>query len=329
MTVSEIIKESKPLCKGFKFKYLCSILLLTIILVASELAFVTVIETTKVYDNGVVNLMEGKPLFQGYENLFNTEFKCAFVSENTVDENGLDPELNGENNATESTSTSTTKSKCLCCEKTASCSQPLSQSPNPLGDYKEVPTTTIAKLTYAGIVYPILSNVLTIGLILIGLERVQNKKFNICSLLKPIKQKWHLLAYHYILITFSILSIGVVGFCGIISAKLSGNQQVGLLVALILALAPIYYFFTHAFFSGILIYTKRMKAINALKTSHKMVTKNLKLCAWYSIVYLFQTLLATLLFIVPLFWILPKFAIAYGILFERLSEKEFPTTETS
>ena len=27
MTVSEIIKESKPLCKEFKFKYLCSILL--------------------------------------------------------------------------------------------------------------------------------------------------------------------------------------------------------------------------------------------------------------------------------------------------------------
>ena len=63
MTVSEIIKESKPLCKGFKFNYLCSILLLTIILIASELAFVTVIETTKVYDNGDVNLMEGKPIF--------------------------------------------------------------------------------------------------------------------------------------------------------------------------------------------------------------------------------------------------------------------------
>lgn len=329
MTVSEIIKESKALCKGFKFNYLCSIILFTAILVASELAFVTVIETTKIYDNGVVNLMGGKPLFQGYESLFNTDFKCSAVSENTVDENGLNPELNGENNATESTSTSTTKSKCLCSEITASCSQPLTQSPNPLGDYREVPSTTIAKLTYAGIVYPILCNILTIGLILIGLERAQNKKFNICRLLKPIKQKWHLLAYHYILITFSILSIGVIGFCGIISAKLSGNQQVGLLVALILALAPIYYFFTHVFFSGILIYTKRMKAINALKTSHKMVTKNLKLCAWYSIVYLFQTLLATLLFIIPLFWILPKFAIAYGILFERLSEKEFPTTETS
>ena len=121
--------------------------------------------------------------------------------------------------------------------------------------------------------------------------------------------------------------IGVIWFCGIISAKLSGNQQVGLLVVLILALTPILYFFTHTFFSGILIYTKRMKAINALKTSHKMVNKNLKLCAWYSIVYLFQTLLDTLLFIIPLFWILPKFAIAYGILFERLSEKEFPTTE--
>ena len=152
MTVSEIIKESKPLCKGCKFNYLCSILLLTIILITSELAFVTVIETTKVYDNEVVNLMEGKPLFQGYENLFNTEFKCTFVSENSVNENGLDPELNGENNAAESTSTTTTKSKCLCCEKTASCSQPLTQSSNPLGDYKEVPTTTIAKLTYAGIV---------------------------------------------------------------------------------------------------------------------------------------------------------------------------------
>ena len=78
MTVSEIIKESKPLCKGFKFNYLCSIILFTVILVASELAFVTVIETTKIYDNGVVNLMEGKPLFQGYESLFkeNESHKC-------------------------------------------------------------------------------------------------------------------------------------------------------------------------------------------------------------------------------------------------------------
>ena len=88
MTVSEIIKESKPLCKGFKFKYLCSILLLTIILLL-ELAFVTVIETTKIYDNGVVNPWKANLFFKAMK-IYSIPSLNAFVTENSVDENGLD-----------------------------------------------------------------------------------------------------------------------------------------------------------------------------------------------------------------------------------------------
>ncbi|MCH1552319.1 MAG: hypothetical protein L7R84_02595, partial [Balneolaceae bacterium] len=174
---------------------------------------------------------------------------------------------------------------------------------------------------------PILSTALSIGLLLIGLERATHQKFTVCSLLKPLKRKWHLLAFYYIVATYTILSFGLLALIGISTTHLLASNLIGIVLALLLALIPIYYYFTHIYFAGILIYTKKMKATSALRSSHKMVAKNLKLCAWFVVIYLLQMILSSLLLFIPLLWILPKFAIAYGLLFEHLFAKEILSIE--
>ena len=317
MTVSELIKDSKSLRKGFKFKYLCTLILSILIAFAYFIAFLCILETTKICEKGLENLEYERHFFAGYEHLFDSEISSVSFLPNTDTQNEIDPKLDTKNNSSDST----TLPQCHSVEHEIS--DYLQKIDNLITD-SEFPATTLIQLIHTAIVNPILTSVLSIGLILVGLERALNQKFSICSLLKPLKRKWHLLAYYYITMAYCILVLGLVGFLGIISANLSGSNQIGLLVALLLALIPLYYYFTHVFFAGILIYTKNMKAVCALKTSHKMVSKNLKLCGWFSIIYVFQIILGSLLLLIPLFWILPKFAIAYGLLFNRLSTEEIP-----
>ena len=134
----------------------------------------------------------------------------------------------------------------------------------------------------------------------------------------PIRCKWHLHSYYYIMNTYMILATGIIWGCGLIIYKLTGSSTSAMLIALILALVPVYYFFTHSYFANLLIYSQKMNSLDALRTSHTMVTKNLKVCAWFAIHYFIQSILSVFLIFIPLFWIFPHFAIGYGLLFDRI-----------
>lgn len=113
MTVSELMKESKSLRKGFKFNYLCTLILSLLIIIAYLFAALCVFETTKIYENGVNNSIQGKPYFQGYENLFDTQFKYEAPLENTGNQNASGIGLNEKNNSSDTTNSQ----KCLCAKK--------------------------------------------------------------------------------------------------------------------------------------------------------------------------------------------------------------------
>lgn len=284
MTASELLKESRKLRKGFKLKYL---LILYYAMIVSYLFLVQLIlTTTTVYEKGMNNWAQEKPFFQGYEHLNYIKFK-PIVNENAE-------ELSVSSRDSDAFYTQT------------------------MIDEMAFSSAELVKLLNTGLVQPILFTVLATGLFLIGLDRARKQKFRFISLIMPIRCKWHLLAYHYIMITYMILATSIIWGFGLIIYKLTGSSTSAMLISLILALVPIYYVFTHSYFANLLIYSQKMNSLDALRTSHTMVTKNIKVCAWFAIHCSIQLILSVFLIFIPLFWIFPKFAIGYGLLFDRI-----------
>ena len=290
MTASELLKESSNLRKGFKLKYLLSLILYTAISISYLFLVQLILTTTTVFEKGMNNAVIQQPFFEGNEHLNFIKFKP--IIQPIVNENA-------EERSVSPFESDAIYSQTMIDEMTFSAAE-------------------LVKLLNTGLVQPILFTVLATGLFLIGLDRARKQKFRFISLIMPIRCKWHLLVYYYIINTYMILATGIIWGCGLIIYKFTGSSTSAMLIALILALVPVYYFFTHSYFANLLIYSKKMNSLDALRTSHTMVTKNLKVCAWFAIHYFIQSILSAFLIFIPLFWIFPKFAIGYGLLFDRI-----------
>jgi hypothetical protein len=81
MTASELLKESRKLRKGFKLKYLLSLILYYAMIVSYLFLVQLILTTTTVYEKGMNNWAQEKLFFQGYEHLNYIKFK-PIVNEN-------------------------------------------------------------------------------------------------------------------------------------------------------------------------------------------------------------------------------------------------------
>jgi len=229
MTASELLKESSNLRKGFKLKYLLSLILYTAISISYLFLIQLILTTTTVYEKGMNNWAQVKPFFEGNEHINFIKFKPIIqpiVNENAEERSGSPFESDAIYSQT-------------------------------MIDEMTFSSAELVKLLNTGLVQPIFYSVLATGLFLIGLDRARKQKFRFISLIMPFRCKWHLLAYYYIMITYLILATGIIWGCGLIIYKLTGSSTSAMLIALILALVPVYYFFTHSYFANLLIYSKK------------------------------------------------------------------------
>ena len=177
---------------------------------------------------------------------------------------------------------------------------------------------TILSLLDSFLLFPLFIFPIQFGLTLIGLDRAQNKPFELKRLFKPLSKKWKLFLFQYALMLVILAGILFVALLAIPTYLLSQDVLTTALVALIALLVPVYYFFTLSYFSGLMVYKTDIEILEALKTSHQIVQSNLKRITWFATVVFLQVLASALLLFIPLIWILPKVNVAYGLLYDHL-----------
>ena len=177
----------------------------------------------------------------------------------------------------------------------------------------------LGELFFALFLTPLITSPLYMGSMLVCLERLNSQPFRFTTVFKPYDKIWKLLLF-----TYSIWLLVIIAFLPVfLIAGLfywSGLFVTGTIIAGIVSVFSIIAFTCASFFALPLFYIKGLTIIEAFKESYRTFLKNFSFLASYLTIASAQIISSALLLFIPLIWILPKYGLAYAMLYKQFFE---------
>ena len=170
------------------------------------------------------------------------------------------------------------------------------------------------------VISPLLLHPVGIGLLYLGLGRARDEEVRVKSIFRHYSKMWSLYAAFIIcIISYAMFGVLVAAVIAIFSTALSN-------FALIVALAVIIAVYAGYLinFAWLLIVDKGLSAVSAYKYSIRTMRqwRNFWLLFKLHLMYAFWLFLGASTLGIAYFWIIPRFMIAYGIVYRGLFDAE-------
>ena len=173
------------------------------------------------------------------------------------------------------------------------------------------------------VIRPLLLHPIGIGLLYLGVVRARNGKVRVKSIFGHYSKVWSLYAAFIIcIISYAVFGVLVTVVIAMISSALSNSALIGFIVVLAILIAVYAGYLIN--FTWLLIVDKGLSAVSAYKYSIQTMRqrRNFWLLFKLNLMYAFWLLLGAFTLGVAYFWTIPRFMIAYGIVYRGLFDAE-------
>jgi membrane-anchored glycerophosphoryl diester phosphodiesterase (GDPDase) len=175
---------------------------------------------------------------------------------------------------------------------------------------------------------PLIGLPILMGVFCMGLARARDQSNSVKSIFGHFNKKWKLFGYTLLYWVTFLLVLIVTGFLSYLAAENEALPLVFVLVTLVCLL--FIYLNVQLLFTGMLIVDKGLGVFAAIK--HSMGTVRRTHAFWLILkgyfIFLLWSFLALFTLGVAYFWIIPRFIIAYGIVYRELFDMESPPTDS-
>lgn len=170
---------------------------------------------------------------------------------------------------------------------------------------------------------PLLLHPIGIGLLYLGLGRARDEEVRVKSIFGHYSKVWSLYAAFIIcIISYSAFGIFVAIVVAVLSSALGYPALIGFIIALAVILAIYIGYLIN--FTWLLIVDKGLSAVSAYKYSIQTMLQwhNFWLLFKIHLMYAIWLFLGAFTLGIAYFWIIPRFMIAYGIVYRGLFDAE-------
>ena len=173
------------------------------------------------------------------------------------------------------------------------------------------------------VISPILLHPIGIGLLYLGVVRARDEEVRVKSIFGHYSKVWSLYAAFIIcIISYAAFGVLVAVVIAVISTALSNSALIGFVVVLAVILAIYAGYLIN--FTWLLIVDKGLSAVSAYKYSIQTMRqwRNFWLLFKLHLMYAIWLFLGAFTLGIAYFWIIPRFMIAYGIVYRGLFDAE-------
>lgn len=186
----------------------------------------------------------------------------------------------------------------------------------------------LASIFFDGFLKSLIGLPILMGVCCMGLARARDQSNSVKSIFGHYNKMWKLFGYTLLYwVTLSLIFFPV-GFLAYFAASNEALPLVYILVTLVCLL--FIYLNVQLLFTSLLIVDKGLGVFAALKHSMRTVrrTHSFWLIVRGYLIFLLWSVLALFTLGIAYFWIIPRFIIAYGIIYRELFDNEAPATAT-
>jgi hypothetical protein len=186
----------------------------------------------------------------------------------------------------------------------------------------------LASIFFDGFLNPLIGLPILMGVFCMGLARARDQANPVKSIFGHFNKMWKL--FGYTLLYWVAILLVTVAF-GFLAYLAKSNEALPLVYVLVtLACLLFIYLNVQLLFTSLLIVDKGLGVFAALKHSMRTVrrTHSFWLIVRGYLIFLLWSFLALFTLGIAYFWIMPRFIIAYGIIYRELFDNETPTTDS-
>ena len=173
------------------------------------------------------------------------------------------------------------------------------------------------------VIRPLLLHPIGIGLLYLGVIRARDGEVRVKSIFGHYSKVWSLYAAFIVcLISYAVFGVSVALVIAIISTDLSNYALIGFIVVLAILIAVYAGYLIN--FTWLLILDKGLSVLSAYKYSIQTMRqwRNFWLLFKLNLMYAFWLFLGAFTLGIAYFWTIPRFMIAYGIVYRGLFDAE-------
>ena len=173
------------------------------------------------------------------------------------------------------------------------------------------------------VIRPLLLHPIGIGLLYLGVVRARNGEVRVKSIFGHYSKVWSLYAAFIIcIISYAVFGVSVALVIAIISTDLSNYALIGFIVVLAILIAVYAGYLIN--FTWLLILDKGLSVLSAYKYSIQTMRqwRNFWLLFKLNLMYAIWLFLGAFTLGIAYFWTIPRFMIAYGIVYRGLFDAE-------
>ena len=173
------------------------------------------------------------------------------------------------------------------------------------------------------VISPLLLHPVGIGLLYLGIVRARDEEVRVKSIFGHYSKVWSLYAAFIIcIISYTVFAVLVAVVIAVISTALSNSALIGFVVVLAVILAIYAGYLIN--FTWLLIVDKGLSAVSAYKYSIQTMRqwRNFWLLFKLHLMYAVWLFLGAFTLGIAYFWTIPRFMIAYGIVYRGLFDAE-------
>ena len=187
----------------------------------------------------------------------------------------------------------------------------------------ETGTSAVGTLFIDLVIRPLLLHPIGIGLLYLGVVRARDGEVRVKSIFRHYSKMWPLYAAFIICITsYAVFGIFMAVVIAMISTALSKSALMGFIVVLAIIIAVYAGYLIN--FTWLLIVDKELSAVSAYKYSIQTMRqwRNFWLLFKLNLMYAIWLFLGAFTLGIAYFWTIPRFMIAYGIVYRGLFDAE-------